>query len=316
MNNDTGMINVYGEQKRKRSKKDIKAMKRRRKIRRIKNAFRMILLLICILLSLYVIFEIIHGNKLVSMSETNRIIGTASEENLTKPKIYTDTATRNTLAKLAETSTEYQEIYDNIDTYPEELLAALCSNSEMLEFTLGYTNKDSNVTGEFTEEELKEEYPLLIQWDKRWGYESFGDSCIGLAGCAPTCMSMVILALTDNTEATPDIVAIYAQDAGYYAKGTGTSWSFMTEGASHFGINGNELCLSESSVFSELQLGHPIICSMSPGDFTTQGHFIVLVGEEDGKIMVNDPNNRERSSLLWDYDVLEGQIKNLWAFSN
>ena len=53
---------------------------------------------------------------------------------------------------------------------------------------------------------------------------------------------------------------------------------------------------------------------MRPGDFTTQGHFIVLVGGEDGKIIVNDPNSKERSSLLWEYDTLAGQIKNLWVF--
>ncbi|RDU25031.1 hypothetical protein DWV06_01410 [Anaerosacchariphilus polymeriproducens] len=185
----------------------------------------------------------------------------------------------------------------------------------MLEFALGYNNKDSSVPCEFTKEELKEKYPLFMQWDKRWGYVSYGDSCIGLAGCAPTCLSMAILALTDNKDATPDRVAIYAQDAGFYMKGSGTSWSFMTEGASHFGINGKEICLSQGTVFSEIQSGHPIICSMGPGDFTTQGHFIVLVGEQDGKIIVNDPNSRERSSVLWDYDVLQGQIKNLWAYS-
>jgi predicted double-glycine peptidase len=88
----------------------------------------------------------------------------------------------------------------------------------------------------------------------------------------------------------------------------------MTEGASHFGIKGSELNLSKGTVLSELQAGHPIICSMRPGDFTSQGHFIVLVGVQDGKIIVNDPNSTERSNVLWDFDVLQPQIKNLWAF--
>ena len=55
---------------------------------------------------------------------------------------------------------------------------------------------------------------------------------------------------------------------------------------------------------------------MRKGDFTTTGHFIVLVGIEDGKIKVNDPNSKERSNLLWDYERLEYQIKTLWEFSS
>ena len=89
----------------------------------------------------------------------------------------------------------------------------------------------------------------------------------------------------------------------------------MTAGAEHFGVQGQELGLSENGILSELESGHPVICSMRPGDFTTTGHFIVLTGVEDGKIRVNDPNSRQRSEELWDYDTLEYQINNLWAFS-
>jgi hypothetical protein len=256
----------------------------------------------------------LHKSKMFSVTQSNRVIGAVSVENLTKPKRYTSDESRAKLASLANSSTEYRTIYDNIDAYPKELLEALCSNPEILEFTLGYLNKDNMKTGGLTQEELKTQYPLLMQWDKRWGYVSYGDSCIGLAGCAPTCMSMVIVALTNNAQATPDAVAAYAQKAGYYLDSVGTSWSFMTEGASHFGIKGSELNLSKGTVLSELQAGHPIICSMRPGDFTSQGHFIVLVGVQDGKIIVNDPNSTERSNVLWDFDVLQPQIKNLWAF--
>ena len=73
--------------------------------------------------------------------------------------------------------------------------------------------------------------------------------------------------------------------------------------------------LSESEVLTALENGHPIICSMRPGDFTTTGHFVVLTGVEDGKIRVNDPNSRERSGKLWDYSRLEYQINNLWVYT-
>ncbi|MBQ1871316.1 MAG: C39 family peptidase, partial [Lachnospiraceae bacterium] len=55
--------------------------------------------------------------------------------------------------------------------------------------------------------------------------------------------------------------------------------------------------------------------SMKPGDFTYTGHFIVLTGiDEDGKIMVNDPNSRNNSDKHWDVDTLVKQIKALWVY--
>ena len=76
-----------------------------------------------------------------------------------------------------------------------------------------------------------------------------------------------------------------------------------------------EVSLSKSILFSILENGQPIICSVRPGDFTTTGHFIVLTGIQDGKIKVNDPNSKKRSNKLWEYERLQGQIKNLWTYT-
>ena len=88
----------------------------------------------------------------------------------------------------------------------------------------------------------------------------------------------------------------------------------MSKGAKHFGVVGEELPLTKPIMENALKEGHPIICSMRPGDFTTTGHFIVITGTKDGQFTVNDPNSTDRSNLLWDYDTLEPQISNLWAF--
>ena len=126
---------------------------------------------------------------------------------------------------------------------------------------------------------------------------------------------LVAAGLTGDNTVTPYKVAQFSAGNGYYAGDSGTSWSLMTEGAQQFGIYGEEMGLSEDEVFSALENGHPIICSMRPGDFTTTGHFIVLTGVEDGKIRVNDPNSRVRSGKLWDYSRLEYQINNLWVYT-
>ena len=67
-------------------------------------------------------------------------------------------------------------------------------------------------------------------------------------------------------------------------------------------------------VLRELEQGHPIICSMRKGTFTAQGHFIVLAGVKDGKILVRDPNSRAKSEMLWDFSEIRSQIRNLWRY--
>ena len=183
----------------------------------------------------------------------------------------------------------------------------------MADFVKNYNDAEHIAKGGLTRKEKMQKIPLLLQWDKRWGYVDYGDNVLGLSGCAPTCLSMVVIGLTGNDAMTPDKIAEFATQNGYYVKGTGTSWSIMTEGAEKLGVQGTQISLSRNRIKGELEKEHPIICSVGPGDFTTEGHFIVLTGYENGEIKVNDPNCRTRSTL-WDYEELQGQIRNLWAF--
>ncbi len=229
------------------------------------------------------------------------------------PQVLDEDEVQQKLQALAQEYPEFEEVYDNADAYPQKLLVALCNNPEMIDFVKGYPDADGSGEGWLTKNELSQRFPLLLQWDKRWGYIPYGDNVIGLSGCAPTCLSMVIVGLTGNEDATPDAIAQYATDNGYYVDGVGTAWSLMTD-VGTYGVIGQETTLSESNIYNELESGHPIICSMRPGDFTSVGHFIVLTGTEDGKIRVNDPNSLTRSRQLWDYDTLADQISNLWVF--
>ena len=54
---------------------------------------------------------------------------------------------------------------------------------------------------------------------------------------------------------------------------------------------------------------------MGAGDFTTSGHFIVLTEYTEEGFSVLDPNSKERSEKKWSYERIEGQIRNIWAFS-
>lgn len=219
------------------------------------------------------------------------------------------------LAVMALTNGKVRQVMAHADQYPAELLELLKNNEETADFVLGYPEKKDAPPADTIGEVTAGEIPLLLQWDERWGYCIYGDDMIALNGCGPTAVAMVAAGLTGDNTVTPYKVAQFSAENGYYAGDSGTSWTLMTEGAQQFGVRGEEMGLSEDSVISALESGHPIICSMRPGDFTTTGHFIVLTGVENGKIRVNDPNSRIRSEKLWDYSRLEGQINNLWEFT-
>ncbi len=231
-----------------------------------------------------------------------------------RPKAREGEEIRIRISELCKKYPTFQEIYDNMEKYPNNLLAALGNNPDMIDYVKGYPTAEHTVNEGLTSEELQKKFPLFIQWDKRWGYADYGDDTIALSGCAPTCISMVAVALTKNAQATPDKVADYAHQNGYYQPNVGTTWNMMTQGAKAFGIQGTEISLNKNKIFNELENGNPIICSMRAGDFTAAGHFIVLVGVKNGKLMVNDPNSTIRSDMQWEYEDIEKQIKNLWVF--
>lgn len=223
--------------------------------------------------------------------------------------------TLSQLRTLAKEEPQAKYILKHLDDYPADLLSLLGRNSETLDFVSGYPQHKHDTPADTVGEVTQGEFPLLMQWDMRWGYATYGDGLLALNGCGPTALSMVISGLTGENTVTPYTVAQYADSQGLYVDGVGTSWELMTTGAKHFGLTAKELPLDEGVVTNALKQGRPIICSVGPGDFTTSGHFIVLVGLEDGKIRVNDPNHRSTSAQLWDYDTLAGQINNLWAYS-
>ena len=222
---------------------------------------------------------------------------------------------RSSLAVMALVNPKVREIMANKERYPEQLIELLQNNEETADFVFDYPKKKDSAPADTVREVVQGQVPLLLQWDERWGYAFYADDMIAVNGCGPTAIAMVAAGLTGDNTVSPYKVAQFSAGNGYYAGDSGTSWSLMTEGAQQFGIYGEEMGLSEDEVFSALENGHPIICSMRPGDFTTTGHFIVLTGVEDGKIRVNDPNSRVRSGKLWDYSRLEYQINNLWVYT-
>lgn len=219
-------------------------------------------------------------------------------------------------SKANTSSLDNKKAEDFYMNYPKEIQELLEKNPEAEDFAIGYAKRDSYINKpiDLSRDYKSGEVPLLMQWDRRWGYDSYGDDMIGIAGCGPTCLSMAYIYLTGDTDKNPRVMAEFAYENGYYTS-AGTIWSLWKEGVTKLGLSGEEISLNEKTMKKCLDKGKVIICSMAPGDFTTEGHFILIRGYGENGFYVNDPNRHSTSEKTWSFDRLRKQIKCLWALS-
>lgn len=275
-----------------------------------------------IFLGVLLILGIYHSHKKKETADVDSRIEETAEEESQDLADAKDSGTQGSASDSMDEaaireSAAWKEIFDNAQDYPKDVLECLERNPEMLDFVSGYLAAGTKVTGGISQEESEEKCPLFIQWDERWGYMPYGDSNMGACGCGPTCLSMVAYSLTRNEHATPDAFARRAAQDGYYVENVGTSWSFLDDIAPEYGLSVYQCPFPELGELEEmLDEGNLFICSMGPGDFTDNGHFIVLWGvSESGDLLINDPFSKANSAKEWDYDTIVSQCKGMWAYS-
>lgn len=202
----------------------------------------------------------------------------------------------------------------NSTQYPKQLKDLALKNEEALEFVYDYPAEHvKEHTIDLTEEASMDSVPLFVQWYKRWGYEKYSGNFFAASGCGPTTLSMVVVYLTHNREASPIAVAKYSKEAGYSVDGSGSSWTLISEGCRHYGVKAKTVALDESRMKAELDEGHPIVINVGPGDFTDTGHFMVITGYDDEGFSINDPNSIEKSGKRWLFKNISSQIRAVWS---
>ncbi len=202
----------------------------------------------------------------------------------------------------------------NSTQYPKQLQELALKNEEALEFVYDYpTEHVKEHIVDLTEEASMDSVPLFVQWDKRWGYENYSGNFFAASGCGPTTLSMVVVYLTHNRDASPLAVAKYSKEAGYSVDGSGSSWTLISEGCRHYGVKAKTVALDESRMKVELDAGHPIVVNVGPGDFTDTGHFMVITGYDDEGFSINDPNSIEKSGKRWLFKNISSQIRAVWS---
>ena len=201
----------------------------------------------------------------------------------------------------------------SLGDYPEELRALLERNPETEEFVLHYPlDRDKAIDVDLSMYDT-DGVPLFLQWDRQWGCMEYGGKPAALTGCGPVCLSMAAYYLTGDEAFSPDEMIEFAKKGGYYSPGSGSSWTLISEGGVKLGFDVTEIPLVKKRILDNLEVGNPIICAMGQGDFTSSGHFIVLVGVENGLLRVNDPNSIANSEKLWAFEDIEDQFRNLWV---
>lgn len=239
----------------------------------------------------------------------------------------TESAYGDELRTLYETYPQIETILLNMQDYPDWLLEHMIAQPETIDWVVEYPeymkkseeeiNQIALEPVDLEQYEIHGQIPIFYQWTSTWGYAKYGEEQIAIDGCGPTCLAMVAVGLTGDTSYTPKKVADISMEIGTYLSDTGTTWDLMEKGPGQMGFQSWQMkSWSASAILQELESGHPVICSMKEGNFTTQGHFIVLAGvAEDGKVLVNDPNSKVRTQTEWDAQELLDQAKGMWAFS-
>lgn len=274
---------------------------------------KMIIFTTAIILMAIVFINVLNSRgkqKEDEILEASNTIKTNEVEESVKKKI--------NLTKEEETEEErLQRIADESKAagYPEGVIELLSKNPETVDFVEAYGAKKDIAPVKEISELQKGKIPHLLQWDERWGYAPYGTSIVAVSGCGPTCLSMVFSGLTGDKSLTPAKMAEYGTEHHYINEENDTYWIFMSEAAREWGIHSKEKMLEEEELKEELLLGHPVICSVGPGDFTQIGHFIVLAGWEEGKVIVHDPFSVKNTEKRWVYQEFREQIKSMWTYS-
>lgn len=147
------------------------------------------------------------------------------------------------------------------------------------------------------------------QGEEPWASAPYGPDKIGGYGCGPTAMAMVVSSLTDQI-IDPSAMAQWAYESGYCAPGSGSYNGLIQAAASAYGLKAAPWTdLTPDAISQSLASGQLFVALMTRGHFTSSGHFILLRGLTlEGKILVADPNSRERSLTAWDPQLIIDEL--------
>ena len=203
--------------------------------------------------------------------------------------------------------------------YPKSLLDFMNQNDEtgIDIFVSNYEKyKDKHFKISLAGDYKKDTIPYLVQWDKRWGYETFDDTYFGISGSAPTCLSMVAVGLSEDLNSNPFAIGQYITNNGYLSNDHKLNSDFMTEGIEYFDITGTKTAVNQSTMKKLIQDGSPLIAKLKEPVFLEREHYIVIYGfDKKGNFMIYDPASKTNSKNAYSFEELKNDIDTVWAYT-
>lgn len=241
-----------------------------------------------------------------------------------------DVSTKETIKS---TATEEKEVTDEGALETDAVV-----EQENISYNGDVTGKGLNLLGAY------QGLTYYSQKDSRWAnvmYSSINDKSQTMksSACGPTSASMVVS--SSKGAILPTTMARLSVDNGYRTASNGTAWSFYSFVADYFDFNeyhstGNfdtaMTYLSQKNLSGSSK--YYIIASCGSGLFTTGGHYIALMGLDNGTITVYDPYvystkfttaSRKKANVKLDGNIAYvsrsnfkkyANYKNFWVFSN
>lgn len=130
------------------------------------------------------------------------------------------------------------------------------------------------------------------QADSRWAsipYTSTGkyNQTMKSSACGPT--SAAIVVSSSKGAILPTTMANLFVDNNFRTANSGTAWAAYSFVADYFGFDDYHTTTDYNTMINYLKQGYFVIASCGSGLFTSGGHYIVLVSDDNGIIRVFDP---------------------------
>ena len=195
----------------------------------------------------------------------------------------------------SEQTLNEEKVKENIPT--KEVFSASEINEDALEKE-GFEESNPNFISSSTREEdkfivgAKQSEPVYYsQIDSRWKnhpYTICGNptQTIGSSGCGPTSAAMIVSTIK-GTIIPPDMGDLFIQ-YGFRTVDNGTYYSAFPWVADYFDIE-MERVYSTYDMADLVADGYIAVVSCGEGLWTTGGHFITVMENDDGTLMVYDP---------------------------
>lgn len=163
-----------------------------------------------------------------------------------------------------------------------------------------------------------------LQTDPAWKnipYQAPGEArTIGSSGCGPTSAAMLISTITGK-KVTPVDTCKWSMEHGYKAANQGTYYSYFAPQFKAYGIESKQLNWESlyhkpndkrhDEYLSYLKEGYYLIALMKKGNWTSDGHFIV-VWDMDNKVRINDPFSTKDSRVNGDIKTFKNECAYYW----